>query len=613
MSAISCDDVLEIFVLARLETATSSIHTNYLSVDSFSMPPSAVLYPHTCARCLRVGRRPFVNRNCITIRRAIPIPIRQYAESATQRKEEDGDQRTVRDEQQTVDDKQLRAEEEDEGAMTRRLRDMSEEALETGGRSTQKTVSEAGFNEDLKRQLEERIASASFRAENRSAFAEAELPSTASRHTRDIATADPWTGTESIHDASLRMLNDAHKPLKISRGARMPNSVQAPRKVDTGRKSKAATGTRLANARDRSGIYATLKDSEIDEQERQKRFQELKDRFSPHARAVVPGTIQGLSSLANERIEDAITRGQFKNLPNRGKKVERDYHASSPFIDTTEYFMNKMIQKQEIVPPWIEKQQELVATANKFRSRLRADWKRHAARMIASKGGTLQDQMRRAEAYAKAELIANPRKKKEEVISTVNSDGHVSQISLSGELKVPSPDSPNASVSEEIIAERITFDTNGQPFAAEAKPEDPSTQSVQIPLHTPPSSVAPAPYPFRDPQWESIESAYHTVAINDLNSRTRSYNLQAPDLAKKPYFSLQRELNACYADIAPQLADAIKERATKPTRKVEGFGQSLAGQGSVMDRLVGEKVRVRDERAERQYGFKQFWKDLWAP
>ena len=253
--------------------------------------------------------------------------------------------------------------------MTRRLRNMSEEAMELGGRGTKKTIEEAGFNEDLKRQLEERIASANFRAEYRDAFAEAKLPPTAGRHTRDIATADPWSGTESIHDSSLRMLNDAHKPMKVSRGKIQGPAVPLPRSIDTGRRNSASTGTRLANARDRTGIYSSLKDSDIDEAERQKRFQELKDRFSPHARSVVPGTVQGLAALANERIEDAIARGQFKNLPHRGKQVERDYNASSPFIDTTEYFLNKMIQKQEIVPPWIEKQQELVAAASKFRSR----------------------------------------------------------------------------------------------------------------------------------------------------------------------------------------------------------------------------------------------------
>lgn len=562
------------------------------------MPSSAALKPYICARCVRASKA------SIAVRRTNLASVRRYAESATQRRE-DGE---VKDTEYT-EAESTEIKEKDEGAMTRRLRDMSEEALESGGKTAHKAVSEAGFSEDLKKQLEERIASANFRAENRSAFTEAELPSTAGRHTRDIATADPWSGTESLHDSSLRMLNDAHKPLKIL-GRRSGTVVQLPTNVDTGRRNTAGAGVRLANARDRSGIYSSLKESEIDEQERQKRFQELKDRFLPNARAVVPGTIQGLAALANERIENAIARGQFKNLANRGKAVERDYNASSPFIDTTEYFLNKMIQKQEIVPPWIEKQQELVATANKFRNRLRTEWKRHAARMIASTGGSLQDQIKRAEAYAKAELIINPARKKKEVLSTVDDDGHVSQISLSGELKVP-PGSPDTAVIEEIVAEKITFNSESQKQATTPGPTQTSEQR-DIPISTPAPETPPAAYPFRDPAWESTEHAYHKLAIEDLNSKTRSYNLQAPDLAKKPYHSLQRELNACFADVAPQLATAIRERAMKPVRNVEGFGPGQPGAGSVMDRLVGEKVKVRDERTEKQYGFRQFWKDIWG-
>jgi hypothetical protein len=357
-------------------------------------------------------------------------------------------------------------------------------------------------------------------------------------------------------------------------------------------------------------MYSSLKDSDMDAKEREARFQELKDRFSSHARPVLPGTIQGLASLANERIEDAIARGQFKNLP-RGKPTERDYNASNPFLDTTEYFMNKMIKQQDIVPPWIEKQQELVSAVTKFRSRLRSDWRRHAARMIASKGGTLQEQIRRAEAYAKAELIANPGKKKQDVLNAVDDSDHISQISLSGELKVPDPSS-NTPVLEEGSAEKFTLGalTTG---AAPDAPEPRAAQTIEVPVQSAPVNNTAALHPFRDPAWEAIEAGYHTAAINDLNSKTRSYNLQAPELAKKPYFSLAHELNACYADVAPQLAEAIKDRASSPT-KTEGFGSSLANSPStgVMDRLVGEKVKVQDERVERRYGLRQFWKDVWG-
>ena len=487
---------------------------------------------------------------------------------------------------------------QEDGAMSRRLRELTEESLETSGRRASKAVSEAGFSEELRVQLEERIAAANFRNEHRNAFAEAELPSTAGRASRDIATANPWTGSESIHDANLRMLNDAHKPLRgtSNRTFQGPANI-LPRSVDTGRKPKGGDrGTRLANARDRSGLYSSLKESEsISDKEREQRLQELKDRFSPHARSIVPGTITGLASLANERIEDAISRGQFKNLP-RGKQIERDYTASSPFLDTTEYFLNKMIQKQEIVPPWIEKQQELGRAAEKFRRRLRAEWRRHAARMIARGGGTLLEQMGRAKKYAEAEARVNPAASKrlrgsgDKAKNTATGEGeeHMSQISLSGELSVPSP-SPSSS-----------------PSSSSSPPESTSLDNT--------SSPASLPQPFRDPAWLATESSYLNLSIQTLNSQTRTYNLLAPDLAKKPYFSLDRELDACYADVAPQLAEAIKERALAPKARgaVLGTGAGGGKGGGVLEGLVGAKVRVRDERVEKRYGVREFWRDVFG-
>jgi hypothetical protein len=484
---------------------------------------------------------------------------------------------------------------------------MSEEALESGGSGAIKAVEEAGFSPELKAQLEQRIAAANLRS------SEAGLPSSASRHTRDLATAEVWTGTESIHDASLRMLNDAHKPMRLGRPPRPPG-VQMPKTIDTGHKrGKEQRGMRLANARDRSGIYVSVKtDDEMAAEEKEKQLQELKDRFDPNARVIVPGDLSGLASLANKRIEDAIARGQFKNIPRgKGMNVERDHNASSPFIDTTEYFMNKIIQRQDIVPPWIEKQQELTSAASKFRGAMRVEWKRHAARMIASKGGSLQDQIRRAEAYAQAELISSPSKRKSEVLTSVSNDGQISQISLSGELKVslPADNSTNAPpvVTEEIVAEQTTLNTAS---SSPAKVTSTSTEILSIPVSTPTPSIPPAPFPFRDLDWERTESPYFIVAIADLNSKARSYNLQAPELAKRPYFNLQRELNSCFADVAPQLAQAILDRARAPPRKTEGFGQAL-GEKGILGNFGGHTAKVRDERVGKQYGFRQFWKDLW--
>lgn len=507
-------------------------------------------------------------------------------------------------------------EEKEQGAMSRRLSDMSERNLEEGGRSAQKAVEEAGFDADLKEKLLDRIADSSFRSQNASAFAQAGLPSSAGKGTRDIAAAKPWSGTESLEDAALRMLNDAHRPMRGP--ARIPTPRGAPIKIETGKTKRVPTGARLANARDKSSMYSYLKDDSLSEKEREQMRRDLKERFTPAARAV-PATLRGLASLANERIEDAIARGQFKNLP-RGKQIERDYNMSSPFLDTTEYFMNKIIQKQDIVPPWIEKQQELTSTATKFRSRLRVEWKRHAARLISSQGGSLASQIKKAEQYAAAEAIVNPTAKKVEQINTVDSGGHVSQITLSGQLKAAPAASDNntAPVIEIITVTESSIPTNSSEASlpitnalnvtsqeSVATPSQEDDTSQQNPASNP-HPTTPL-IPFRDPVWERTENSYHTLAITNLNSITRSYNLMAPNLAKKPYYSLDRELRSCYADVAPLLAAEIRERALRPVVKVEVVGHR---EGGVLERFgAGEKARVWDEKKPK-YGFKEFWRDL---
>jgi hypothetical protein len=307
-------------------------------------------------------------------------------------------------------------------------------------------------------------------------------------------------------------------------------------------------------------------------EEREQLLKEMKARFTPAANNL-PATIAGLASLANERIEDAIARGQFKNIP-RGKNLEVDYNANSPFIDTTEYFMNKMIKKQDIVPPWIEKQQEIAQAAHRFRTRLRSDWRRHAARLIASKGGSLDAQVRRAEQYAMAERSTYaPRKF---IDSSDNHNDSVSGISASGQL----------------IA-----NAQQRTYATEPKEVGENTPEIDLP-------------PFRDPDWENTERKFHNLSIESLNSLTRSYNLIAPQLALKPYFNLERELKTCYADVAPTIGEEILQRAQSPKAKY-ATGGIMSGP-RIFQTVDRPASRVHDEDLSRKgYGLREFWKDLW--
>ena len=67
-------------------------------------------------------------------------------------------------------------EEEDRGAMSRRLEDMIDRTIEGSGRAAQMVVEETGFSKELKRTLESRIEDIKFRSENPAAFVQLNMP-----------------------------------------------------------------------------------------------------------------------------------------------------------------------------------------------------------------------------------------------------------------------------------------------------------------------------------------------------------------------------------------------------------------------------------------------------
>ncbi|KAI2625524.1 hypothetical protein GGS21DRAFT_531236 [Xylaria nigripes] len=466
------------------------------------------------------------------------------------------------------------------GPMARRLEEATEEVLLTGGKAGRRAIQEAGFSEELKEKLLARVKDAQFQSEHATAFAEAGMPASAGQGSRAIAASQPWTGQESTEDTVLRMLTDAHKPLKQELRGRPKMPDLQPVDMRMRQQPKLSPGHRIANARDKASVYAGMPKNEpgggFSEEERAAKREELRERLLPGARAM-PNTLTGLASLANERIEDAIARGQFKNIP-RGKGVERDARSDNPFIDTTEYIMNKMIKRQDIVPPWIEKQQEIAKAAHSFRSRLRNDWKRHAARIIASKGGSLEAQMERARQFAKAEELYNPRKHNiDQMTIPTNSTDDVVMVKIRQQTESGSPNRENP-----------------------VKDESTATDSE-----------ATLSAPFRDPDWLRIEQSYMELSIKNLNTLTRSYNLMAPELAKKPYYSLDRELSNCYADVAPLLADTIKDRAARPPKP--SMEANMSRSDSILDRFGndGRGAKIYDSKAP-YYGLKEMWRDLFS-
>ncbi|KAJ5278861.1 hypothetical protein N7478_004233 [Penicillium angulare] len=499
-----------------------------------------------------------------TCRRCVPETHGRYTSSLTKQAQSGKDDNEMNDK-----------EDGEKGAMARRLSQMTEDALLEGGSSARRNIQHAGFSEDLKKQLEERVKAASFKSEHAAAHSILDMPSSAGQGTREAAAAPTWTGTESLQDSALRMLDDASKPI------RTPFKIPNPVNLQPAPKPKHSPGVRIAKAKERTSNYAMSQTPGLSEEEREEIRNEMREKLNPGARNM-PISIQGLSSLANERIEDAIARGQFEKI-RRGKGVntETDHNANSAYIDTTEYFMNKIIQKQEIVPPWIEKQQELATEISRFRQRIRAEWRRQAARLIASQGGSLEAQMQRARAHAAAEARLLEKDKLEAALrnETTSIDGEavVSEIATDGR-----------------IVSKIEPDV-----AAESQVSEKGTEELP---HLP---------PLRDPQYMSIERSYHELAVKRINSITRSYNLQAPRSAQKSYFNLERELRSCFADVAPSLAEEIKRRATERTR---GPASAVGSSSSVFGSIGPNRpvVRVYEEDKTKSYGLKEMWRDIFS-
>ncbi|KAG9257635.1 uncharacterized protein F5Z01DRAFT_646574 [Emericellopsis atlantica] len=533
------------------------------------MPPRIAGYPRLC----RVCHKP------VALGRRAPRSV-AYSSSAPEKKSNQSE-----NEGNAVSDESSRAA---AGAMSRRLQEATEEALLTGGRAGRRAVEDAGFNDELKQKLLDKVQDANFRNDFASALAQADMTPAAGEGTRSIASAQAWDGNETTHDAVLRMLSDAKKPLKPGLRAKFQ---PPPVDMRIRREPVVSAPQRVANARERAQHYAGAaaaaaahkggsgggKDKGLDAEEREALRSEFRERFAPGARAM-PNSITGLAALANERIEDAIARGQFKDIP-RGRGIERDARADNPFIDTTEYIMNKMIQRQEIVPPWIEKQQDLVKQADIFRARLRVEWKRHVARTIASKGGSMLEQMSRAELYARAEQVHNPRLRR------------VDQIAVAAS----STDDPvMVQMRQPVVDDAIAAATGETPRQMQDLPGE----------------VLPAP--FRDPEWERAEAGYLQLSIENLNKMTREYNLMAPDLAKKPYFSLSREMASLYADVAPDVAREIQERATRPRQTVSVLGAAEKKASSFLEHFkTNDRPRILESR-EKAYGLREWWRDLWG-
>ncbi|PHZ09003.1 uncharacterized protein RHIMIDRAFT_181092, partial [Rhizopus microsporus ATCC 52813] len=113
------------------------------------------------------------------------------------------------------------------------------------------------------------------------------------------------------------------------------------KQVERERKNKAMKQNRLMNAKDAALDYSLGKKypttDEEDSNVSRKEFISIND----------------IGLLCEEKIREAKAKGEFDNLPGSGKPLQEDYFKNNPYLDQTEYLLNRIVQRNGAAPPWV--------------------------------------------------------------------------------------------------------------------------------------------------------------------------------------------------------------------------------------------------------------------
>ncbi|KAG6860840.1 hypothetical protein C0995_006978 [Termitomyces sp. Mi166 len=97
-----------------------------------------------------------------------------------------------------------------------------------------------------------------------------------------------------------------------------------------------------------------------------------------------PVGLKGWTSLVEDKIDKARKAGLFQNIKGRGKPLVASTDESNPFIAREEFLMNRIVQRNGAVPPWVEVQGELDNAVTSYREILRQSWVRRVVNIITS-------------------------------------------------------------------------------------------------------------------------------------------------------------------------------------------------------------------------------------
>ena len=115
----------------------------------------------------------------------------------------------------------------------------------------------------------------------------------------------------------------------------------------------------------------------------------------------------------------------------------------------------------------------------------------------------------------------------------------------------------------------------------------------------------------RDANWEKRELPFIKTQVEDLNKMARGYNVIAPFNSRRGYLNVKTELETCYREATPLVAQALIDRANAPKLKDSKAYKLRYQHTPLLDHVFG-KAKLKSQFYENNdggYGFSEWFRD----
>lgn len=99
-------------------------------------------------------------------------------------------------------------------------------------------------------------------------------------------------------------------------------------------------------------------------------------------------TLEQWADIVTQRIEEAMRRGEFDNLPGRGKPMQV---TREPFVPEDQQMAFKLLQNNNMTPDWIAERNELLKVKERFSQQVQSIAQEALAQWAAAEDDTRRE------------------------------------------------------------------------------------------------------------------------------------------------------------------------------------------------------------------------------